>query len=193
MTLPSLLVLEALAVTAEITGTQLSPGATRVFASDIARYPERQILVALERCRREVRGRLTVADVLGRLDDGRPGPDEAYAMLPHGEGDTVVWTEEMVAAWAIAREAEDRVGARLAFLAAYRTEVQRARDAARPVKWSVSMGSDPTSRAHALEDAVRRGRISPPHAESLLPGASAAALAPAVAEFMKRLTLKSEG
>lgn len=189
MPAPSVAVLEALAVTAEITGTQLSPGAARVFANDLARYPEEQILAALMRCRREVRNRLTVADVLGRLDDGRPSADEAYAMLPQGEDDTVVWTEEMTSAWAIASEADDRVARRMAFLSCYRQAVQRARDEAKPVKWAVSIGTDPRGREHAIQEAVRRGRIGLAHAESLLPGHSIA-IAPAVTEFMKKLTIK---
>lgn len=190
MSTASIAILEALAVTAEITGTQLSPGAARVFANDLARYPERQILEALQRCRREVRGRLTVADVLGRLDDGRPNADEAYALLPHGEAETVVWTEEMTSAWAIACEAEDRVARRMAFLSCYRQAVQRARDAAKPIKWSISIGTDPTQRLQAMEEAVRLGRISHEYAQALLPEAANWPIAPSVTAFLKKLTLK---
>lgn len=162
-------VIQALAVTAEITGTQLSEAAARVFAADLARYPEMQILVALQRCRREVRGRLTVADVVGRLDDGRPTPDEAWAMIPQDERQSVVWTDEMARAWGIANELEDRIAARMAFLSAYRRLVQEARDSARAVKWTPSLGHDVVGRERAIEDAVAQGRISANQAALLLP------------------------
>lgn len=162
-------VLQALAVTAEITGTQLSEGAARVFAGDLSRYPADQVLGALTRCRREVKGRLTVADVIGRLDDGRPTPDEAWAMIPHDEATTSVMTEEMAQAWGIIREADDRVSARMAFLSAYRRLVQEARDAGVAVKWFPSLGTDPTAREAAITEAVRLGRLSSIHAQALLP------------------------
>lgn len=162
-------VLMALAVTAEITGTQLSEAAARVFAGDLSRYPEKQVLGALTRCRREVKGRLTVADVVGRLDDGRPTPDEAWAMLPHDERQTAVVTDEMMAAWGIAREAEDRVSSRMAFLSAYRRMVQEARDSGVPVHWFPSLGSDSAGRAAPLAEAVRLGRLQAPQVSNLLP------------------------
>lgn len=167
-------VLQALAVTAELTGTQLSEAAARVFAADLAQYPEQQVLAALTRCRREVKGRLTPGDVIGRLDDGRPTPDEAWAMLPQDEMQTVVMTQDMAEAWGIARQADDRVGARMAFLTAYRRIVQQARDAHVPVKWFSSLGHDPLGREAAIEEAVRLGRLSPPHAAGLLPSPNAA-------------------
>ena len=71
--MPSKALLQAIAVTAELTGTQLSEGAARVLAADVAPYPEKQVMGALVRCRKELRGRLTVADIIARLDDGRPG------------------------------------------------------------------------------------------------------------------------
>lgn len=155
-------VVKALAVTAELTGTQLSAAGARVMAGDLAPYPEHQVLGALARCRKEIKGRLTVADVVSRLDDGRPGPEEAWAMLPFDERQTIVWTEEMAGAWGVALPllAEgDRIAARMAFLESYRTRVQRARDAGSKVHWTVSFGHDQRGRDIALADAVARGRI----------------------------------
>jgi len=57
-------ILRAVAVCAELTGTELSEAAARIFAEDLAAYPKSAVLHALERCRREVRGRLVLADVL---------------------------------------------------------------------------------------------------------------------------------
>lgn len=163
---------QAVAVTAELTGTVLSPAAARVFCGDLGRYPEHQVMGALNRCRREVRGRLTLQDVIGRLDDGRPGPEEAWAMIPKDEYGSVVWTDEMAAAFGVALPLlsdGDAVAARMAFLEHYRKAVMLARDAGQPVKWTPSLGQDAGSREGALIEAVRKGRITAQHAAGLLP------------------------
>lgn len=187
-------VLEALAVTAELTGTQLSPAAAKVMASDLAPYPPNQVLGALARCRKELKGRLVVADVISRLDDGRPGPEEAWAALPFDETQTIVWTEEMAGAWGVALaliEDGDRIAARMAFLESYRARVQKARDARLEVRWSVSFGHDTDGRQVALANAVNTGRISQDRALQL--GYMAGPAAPVLAivnQAAKRLTVK---
>jgi hypothetical protein len=165
-------VLQALAVALELTQTSLSEAAARVMAADLARYPEAQVLGALSRCRRELRGRLTLADVLARLEDGRPGPEEAWAMVPRGECTSLVWTDEIAQAWAVAQpllDEGDAIAGRMAFLETYRRLVQAARDSGAPVKWWPSLGTDSAGRETALLDAARRGRITHEHAVSLLP------------------------
>lgn len=167
-----LAVLEALAVTAELTQTQLSAPAAKVMAEDLSIYPPDQVLGALTRCRKELRGRLTVSDVVQRLDDGRPGAEEAWAMLPFDEAATIVWTEEMAGAWGVALpllEDGDRIAARMAFLESYRTRVQRARDSGIAVKWNVSLGHKLEDRVAAIQEAHRLGRIGTEYVARLLP------------------------
>ncbi|MBL0142637.1 MAG: hypothetical protein IPP91_11190 [Betaproteobacteria bacterium] len=167
---PSRQLLEAIAITAELTGTQLSAGAACVFAADLSAYPEHQVLGALVRCRREVKGRLSLADVISRLDDGRPGPEEAWAMIPKDEAGSVVWTDEMAQAFGVASPLmEEPIQARMAFLEAYRDRVRIARDQGSPVRWTPSLGHDPAGREVALADAVHHGRLSAAHAQALLP------------------------
>ena len=165
-------VLQAIAVTAELTGAQFSPAAARVFADDLSRYPEHQVLGALNRCRKELRGRVTLQDVIGRLDDGRPGPEEAWAMLPKDESASVVWTDEMCEAWGVALpliEDGDTVAGRMAFLERYRGLVMQARDSGKSVHWVPSLGHDAHGREAVLLEAVERGRLSAPHVALLLP------------------------
>jgi len=165
-------VLQAIAVTCELTGTQLSEAAARVFADDLAKYPEEQVLGSLSRCRREVRSKLTLADVIGRLDDGRPTPEQAWAMIPRDEGVTVVMTEDMAQAWGIARpllDEGDQVAARMAFLESYRSIVMQARDAGVKPKWFPSIGHDKNGREAPLLDAVRKGLLKSDQVVGLLP------------------------
>lgn len=168
---PSANLLKACAVTAELMGTTQSPAAAEVMAQDLCRYPEPQVLAALTRCRREVRGRLTIADVIQRLDDGRPGVEEAWAMIPKSEGASVVWTEEMAAAFGVACPMmdSDEIGARMAFKEAYTKALAQARDAGTPVKWTPSLGHDAGSCEGVLVEAVRKGRLAAPHVAKLLP------------------------
>lgn len=170
--MPSEKLLKAIAVTAELTGTQLSTPAARVMAEDLSRYPEGQVLGALNRCRRELKGRMSPADVISRLDDGRPGPEEAWAMIPRYESGTVVWSDEMREAYAAAAPlvAEDNlIVGRMAFLERYRTLVSAARDAGKPVNWQPSLGWDVRGREGVLIEAVEKGRLSAQHVAGLLP------------------------
>jgi hypothetical protein len=176
--------LQAIAVTAELTGTQLSTPAARVMADDLGRFPEAQVLGALTRCRKELKGRLTIADVVTRLDDGRPGVEEAWAMIPKTEGPTVVWTEEMATAYGVALPLidEDPVAARMAFKEAYSAAVGRARDEGRPAKWTPCLGHDVNGREAPLLEAVKLGRLTAPHVQGLLPGV---AVNPEVLKLMR--------
>lgn len=168
--------LKALAVVAELTGTELSAGALRVMESDLSAYPDATVMAALELCRREITGRLTLPAILERVErmDGRPGPEEAWALALQAadESETVVWTEETAAAFAHAMpllEARDKVGARMAFKEAYEKSVRQSRLQASPARWIPSMGSDPERREIAVSAAVQAGKLPRECLPSLLP------------------------
>lgn len=167
--------LKAIAVTAELTSTELSATALKVLAADLAPYPEPAVMRALDRCRKELTGRLTPAAIFERLDDGRPTADEAWAiaMLATDEAETVVWTSEIAQAWEIAQpifEGRDKVGARMAFRDAYDRLCRAGRETKTPATWSVSIGWDAGRREAALTAAVVAGHLPAPEALKLLPG-----------------------
>lgn len=164
--------IQAVAATAELCGTTMSQPAAELLVADLSSFDERAVLVALSKCRREVKGRLTVAEILSRIDDGRPGVEEAWAMLPRDEDSTTVWTAEMAEAWGLVREmiAEgETVAARMAFKEAYQRLVNASREARQPAKWSVSLGHDVNGRKGALLMAVAQKRITAEYACALLP------------------------
>lgn len=170
--------LEAVAVTAELCGRTFSEPAARMFVNDLSAYPEEAVIKALARCRKEVRGALTVQDVVSRLDDGRPGPEEAWAQLPLDEDATAVWTDEMAQAWGIARgvyATGDKTAARFAFKEAYIKRVNEARDAGKSVNWTPTIGRCPISRWRVLSDAVAADRIPLEFARQFEPQLSAPA------------------
>lgn len=159
--------IRALAVTAELCGTHLSEPAAMVLADDLLGYDRTLVLGALKRCRAELRGRLTLAEILARVDDGRPGPDEAFAMLPTTEAQTVVWTDEMAAASTYLDTGADRVTQRLAFREAYAKAVAKARQDKAPVQWWVSAGHDANGRERPVAEAVLAGRLDVRVAQAL--------------------------
>lgn len=170
---PSINLAKAVAVTAELTGTVLSEAAIQVLLADLARYPESQVMGALTRCRRELKGRMSPGDIISRLDDGRPGVEEAWAMVPKGEAESVVWTEEMARAMSSIHDlldSGDAVAARMAFKEVYQRLCQDARDKCIPVAWSVSLGWDTSGREAVIRAAVEKGRLTSAQATVYLPG-----------------------
>lgn len=159
-------VLDALVVAAEMTGANLSGPTLKGMVIDLSEYPEDMVLRALTRCRRELKHRLTLADVIERLGgaDGRPSADEAWAkaLLGYDENATVVMNDEIAKAMEIARpimDERDRVGARMAFKNAYERIVLEARERKTPVRWYPSLGLDKQGRENAIREAVERGQL----------------------------------
>lgn len=171
---PSSALLQALAVCAELTGTDLSQAAIRVMAQDLSQYPENQILGALSRCRKELKSRLTLADIISRIDDGRPGPQEAWSIVAptlNNESITIIWTAEMAQAYGVASKIEnDNVASRMAFIESYQSLVQKARDQKRAVQWTPCLGHDQHGRNAPIMQAIDDKRLSFEYASQFLSG-----------------------
>ena len=182
---------EAIAVTSEVCGAALSPAAAKMLAHDLAGFSETVVLDALARCRMELQEPLKMADILERIDDGRPGVDDAWSMMPKTELESVVWTDEMAQAWGIASPLlnnGDITGARNAFHDAYGKAVLRARIKRTPARWMPSLGNDVASRESVLLDAVRQRRLTAVHVAQLLP---AEATSPQMQEIFEQVKLKN--
>lgn len=168
---------KAIAVTAELLGTDLSSAAMMMMVEDLSAYPEPVVLQALVRCRREVTGRLTLAAIIERVQgaDGRPGSDEAWAIAicAHDEQETVVWTREIASAFYVAAspllEIGDKVAARMAFREAYDRAVDQARQSGVAPEWTATLGTCPVRRKEAIERSVERRLLTADRAKALLP------------------------
>lgn len=166
----------AIAVTAELTGAVFSRPAIEAMEKRLDAYPEKAVLDALERCQTECRRPVTLGDIIDRITgaDGRPPADEAWAIAinAYDETETVVWTEEMAVAFAIAKpiiDSGDDIGARMAFRAAYDRRVAEARAEKRPPAWTPSLGTDPERRQQAITRAAEHGLIHQAQATAMLP------------------------
>lgn len=159
----------------------LNDGQVAMFFRALQRYPLDAVRAALDaHVRDPQRGRFPPlpADVIAQIDgiaanDGRPGPEEAWAIALGSvdERATVVWTREAAQAMQVARPVlanGDEVGARMAFREAYVRLVDEARAAGAPAQWSASEGWDAEGRARAIEQAVELRRL-PASALQLLP------------------------
>ncbi|WP_194722275.1 hypothetical protein [Noviherbaspirillum malthae] len=166
---------EAITLTAEVCGQALSRAAAELLADDLADFSEDDVMTSLARCRLELQGPLRVKEILLRLEDGRPGVDEAWALLPRDERTSVVWTEEMAHAWGAVLpmlESGDVGGAQTVFRELYVKCVLEARLRREPARWTPSLGSDVAAREQVLREAVEMGRMTAAHAEQLLQGSS---------------------
>jgi hypothetical protein len=104
--------------------------------------------------------------------DGRPGPEEAWAMLPQDERISVIWTTEMQEAWGLALpllQEGDRVGARMTFKEVYARLVDAAREQGKSPAWQMTLGHDKSGHVPALVEAVRKNRLGLDAAVALLP------------------------
>ena len=166
--------LKALAVTAEVVGTDWSEAAAEYIANELKAYALADVQVALKACTRELRGkRLTLSEIIDRLPSGHPGPEEAWSKISqcmNNEQISITWTDEMREAYGSAAPlADDKVAARMAFKETYTKLVNEARSKGTQLKWSVSLGHDTSLRQEAIEEAVRKNQISLGQAAKLLP------------------------
>lgn len=155
-----------LALTAETMGQAISKNAAAMMATDLSTFTMDQLTTALNRTRMECTGKLTLKAILDQLDvlQGRPGGNEAWALALRAreERDTVVWTDEVAQAWAVAApmaSGRDLVGARMAFKDAYERITQNARDTFKRPEPQIAVGWDNAQRIAVVTEAHNNGRI----------------------------------
>lgn len=168
--------LEQLYATAEVLGSEIKPAAASLMIRDLRDHERSEVEQALARCRSEINGRLTLAVILDRMPSANAflSPNEAWALAlaSMDESETVVWTEEIAKALGVASpilSEGDKVGARMAFIASYEREVEKAKSDRRKPEWKPSLGHDPQRREMVLAEAVEHGKLPAPRAEALLP------------------------
>lgn len=162
---------KTMAVVCEVTGSQLSEAAIAMVVRQVQRYPFDAVIRALERCANECKRGLTLADIVERIDDGRPSVEEAWARVPKDEYSAAVMCDEMLIAWGAASQlyaSGDHVAARMAFKEVYEREIRNARAAGEPAKWILSAGWDRMATEAAALDGVKAGQITFDHATQLL-------------------------
>lgn len=163
-------------------GEEVSTQRLLVYADDLSDIPQDQLGKAFQRARKEYEyPKLPPVAFIRRMagagaqQDGRPGPEEAWARMPKGErmeDDSVVWCEEERIAYSACRSlllGGDQIGARMAFKERYERELAEARSQGRPLRWIMSAGYDIGHRLATLAVAVQENRMSLENALNFVP------------------------
>lgn len=159
---------------AEAFGEAVTEQRQEMYCSGLADMRKSQLQVAFRRALYELKWFPKLAELrelAGSLidnaqNDGRPGPEEAWARMPKGErmeDDSIVWCEEERTAYFACRSLlleGDSIGARMAFKERYQKELAEARSQERPTRWEISAGYDVEHRMVTLAAAVQEKRIS---------------------------------
>ena len=165
--------MKAIAVTAELTGTEWSKDAARAVAEELSQYRPEDVLVALKECSKGLKGRLTLSEIINRIPSGHPGPEEAWATIARGmrdDGCSMIWSEEMREAYRVANEiAEDEIAARMTFKEVYAKAVSTARNEGRQPNWCLSMGTDKAEVERVVLRGLQHGKLTPKYARTVLP------------------------
>jgi hypothetical protein len=158
--------IEELGATMELAGQQIRPAALALLVSDLDHVPKQLLRVALARIRAEHKGAILSGTVLQYVDHamGRLLPAEAYALALSGRDEraTLIWNDEICAAWGVAAplmDAGDKFAARQAFIEAYGRITGEARATRKRPELLVSLGHSAEGRARALTEAMAAGRL----------------------------------
>lgn len=154
---------------------ELNTSQLRIYVDLLADYPIDQVSAAAKKHMQDPdRGRFfpKVADLVAKMTGVHAmhiSSDEAWAIAlkSFDETQTVTWTNEIFEARNIALDIwndGDKVGARMAFKAAYERIIQ----AAPPPKWQLCLGFDPAGRAEEMQRAVTAGLLPKPSHEKIL-------------------------
>lgn len=148
------------------------------YGATLKAWPDEIARAVVNRCADTMTFRPSRAELLATLQssDGRPGPEEAWGMIPKSEDATAVWTDEMCLAAGAAQpllNAGDKIAARMAFKESYTHFVAEARAAGTPVNWQVTLGYDKAGREGPIKDALAKGRLTARQAYALIPEADA--------------------
>ena len=161
---------ELIDATAEILGSQIKPQIIKIMCDDLSDYEFNDIQTALTACRREVKGRLSLKDIIDRLPkkaDELPSADEAWGLVHDFDNE-----QKTIIAPTIAFEAgrcgafnlisTDKVAARMAFKEAYNRLIPNYKG--KSIRYEVSLSDDKEERRTALIQAVEDGRITKQYA-----------------------------
>lgn len=168
-----------IAGTAEIIGQGLNQAAIAIMCEDLAEWEFNDIQAALTVCRREVKGRLSLKDIIDRLPkkgDELPSADELWGQVYEyltDEYKTFVLPEMAFAAlentnggvYELAMSG-DKTAARMAFKAAYERLSQGFNG---KVKYSIRLGTDKENQANAIKTAYLEKKITKDTAAAFFP------------------------
>ncbi len=162
--------------TAYAVGSNLPDAALTIMVKQLSKYTYPQVKAALNRCTLEVTNRLPLAEIIKRIDDGRPSPEKAWSEVQHlGESDSKMLTLEqnkafcMVSTSLIDGDTSAKIAARQTFMEVYKQEVAKNRTEGLPVQYFLAVGDDAQGRQEAILLAVQEGKLLQDKAIGMFP------------------------
>jgi len=165
---------DLLNLAAEYHGADLSDNLMAMYVSELRMFSEEQVGEAWQNYRNFPTNikMPTPAQLKSHMKDGRPSANEAWAMIPWNEEDSVVWSDEMRYAFATAQplvSEGQKTNAFFAFKEVYEKKVMENRLIGKEPVWSMSPGLSKSGRDAALKEALEKNRITNRQAISIEP------------------------
>lgn len=190
-------VLEALAVVLDMAGQDMSEPAMEMIVDELASFDFVEVKKAIRRCARECKYKITLAEIIERIDDGRPSPEKAWSEVQHlTEDDAKVLTVEQNAAFCMVStslidgDTSAKVAARQTFLQQYEKLCKESRERGEPVQYFLSRANNDRDSTKALEAvtlAISENKLPKPEAVKLLPQHKAEILETPMLEHEKEI------
>lgn len=160
----------------EIYDKEATINKAKIYWSMLGQYPVDRLSAAAHAWIRKSRFMPKPADFITLLEGNQrhPSADEAWAIaiLADDEANTVVWTQEISRAWALAKivyRNGDTIGARRTFIEVYERYLNEVLLKNTPMKILISPGTDKEKRRDTLMNAVNSGLILPEETNFYLP------------------------
>jgi hypothetical protein len=152
-----------LAIQAEMKEQSMSDAVIRYLITELGSYGFDPVMQALRKLGKESSFKINLAEIIKRIDDGRPSAQIAWAECPKDESDSAVLTEEQNRAFCNVSHllyVNDPIPARMAFIEEYNRLIEVARAEAKPVKYVLSNGTYKQGRIDAVKNSVQAGKLS---------------------------------
>ncbi|RMD64886.1 hypothetical protein D6833_03750 [Candidatus Parcubacteria bacterium] len=169
-------IVKEMILSAAMMGADLSPEMAHVFVGQLRNMGAKghEIVQASRMVATEDEGRFTLKKLLKRIPRLQyPDAESAWSTFPKDEKQTGCVVEPALRAWGQAAPMwydGDKIGARMAFKAAYEQFVAEAKQAGQITpKWSMTQGTDPVEREEKIREAAASGLISLNTARTVLP------------------------
>lgn len=171
-----LAVVDTLTVASEVMGQELSGAAMQMILMSLERYEFNAVIQAIHDTVKKCKFKLTLAEIVSRIRDGRPTADEAWQeVYMMSESDSKVMTVEQQQAYcSVSTQLQDPsttnlINAKKSFVDKYNRLCEKAKDEGVPVSYNVSWGRGEAGRVAAVTEAVALGKIGRQDAVRLLP------------------------
>jgi hypothetical protein len=142
----------------EVMGQDMSEAGLMMMATRLHRFDYEGVMKSISSCVEECRYKITLADIIQRIDDGRPSPEKAWQEVQHlTEDDSKVLTTEQNAAFCMVStslidgDTSSKIAARQTFLQEYQRMCKESRDEGKPVEYFLARANRDHDGAKALE------------------------------------------